>query len=52
MTVRRAGGDMRAYARHGRRQSANTTAAAAIRSQATPRTSTRAKSSTAKAGPR
>ena len=52
MTVRRAGVDMRAYARHGRRQSAKTAAAAAIRSQATPRTSTRAKSNTAKAGPR
>ncbi len=38
--------------RQGRRQRANTAAALAIRSHATPRGSTRAKSSTAKAGPR
>ena len=41
-----------ANARQGRRQSANTTAAEAIRSHATPSTSTRAKSRTANAGPR
>ncbi len=39
-------------ARHGRRQSAKISAAEAIRSQATPSTSTRANSSTANAGPR
>ena len=38
--------------RHGRRHSAKITAADAIRIHATPSTSTRAKSSTAKAGPR
>ena len=39
-------------ARHGRRHAAKIRAADAIRSHATPRTSTRANSSTAKAGPR
>ena len=38
--------------RHGRRHRAKITAAEAMRSHATPSTSTRAKSSTAKAGPR
>ena len=38
--------------RHGRRHSAKIAAADAIRSHATPSTSTRAKSRTAKAGPR
>jgi hypothetical protein len=38
--------------RHGRRQAANTTAALAIRSQATPSTLTRANSRTASDGPR
>ena len=38
--------------RQGRRQRAETTAAEAIRSQATPRTSTRPKSRTANEGPR
>ena len=38
--------------RHGRRHSAKTSAAVAIRSHATPSTPTRANSSTAKAGPR
>ena len=38
--------------RHGRRQAANTTAALAIRSQATPSTLTWANSSTANDGPR
>jgi hypothetical protein len=38
--------------RHGRRQIAKIRAAEAIRSQATPSTSTRANKSTAKEGPR
>ena len=38
--------------RHGRRQSANTAAALATRSHATPSTSSRANSSTASDGPR
>ena len=42
----------RAIVRQGRRQSANTRAAEAIRSHATPSTSTRAKSRTANDGPR
>ena len=43
---------LRRTLRHGRRHSAKIAAADAIRSQATPRTSTRAKSRTANAGPR
>jgi hypothetical protein len=42
----------RPMSRQGRRQSVNTTAALATRSQATPSTSTRANSSTASDGPR
>ena len=42
----------RAISRHGRRQTAKTTAALAIRSQATPSTLTCANSSTANDGPR
>lgn len=42
----------RAHRRHGRRHAAKTTPAARMRNQATPSGSIRAKSSTAKAGPR
>jgi len=45
-------GSMAANVRHGLRQAAKMIAAEAIRIQATPRTSTRANSSTANEGPR
>ena len=51
-TSRRPAASSAANARHGRRQSAKTSAALAIRSHATPSGSTSANRSTAKAGPR
>ena len=51
-TIRFSPAPSSANKRHGRFQHANTTAALAIRSHATPNTSTLANRSTAKAGPR
>ena len=52
ISTRRPSASRAANVRHGFRQTAKMSAAEAIRSQATPSTSTRAKSSTANAGPR
>ena len=52
ISTRRPSRSSAANARHGLRQTAKISAAEAIRSQATPSTSTRANSSTANAGPR
>ena len=52
ITIRRVVREKSLHARHGLRHAAKISAADAIRNQATPRTSTRAKSKTANAGPR
>ena len=52
ISTRRPSRSSAAKVRHGRRHAAKISAAEAIRSQATPSTSTRANSSTANAGPR